>query len=56
MDSLRASLKLSFVVQCYIGTGTSMAGQAMAGSFFQLSCPLFMLMLCVLVPGINSGR
>ena len=38
-----------------IGTGTSTAGQAVAGSDFQLNCPTWCC-LCVLGPRLNSGR
>ena len=38
-----------FIMQCYnIGTRTSTAGEAIAGSFF-FSLVLFMLILCVLL-------
>ena len=37
-----------------------MAGQAMAGSFFQLICPIlsaiYAHLVCVFVPKLNSGR
>ena len=42
---------LCYVVLYYnIGTGTSMAGQAVAGSFFQLTCPTwcYLCSCCVL--------
>ena len=51
-----ALVNLCYVVLYYnIGTGTSTAGQAGAGSVFQLTCHLvlFMLLLCVLAPRLN---
>ena len=42
-----------------MGTGTSMAGQAMAGSFFSRFAQLgaiYAHLVCVLIPKLNSGR
>ena len=44
------------VLITYVGTGTSMAGQAMAGSFFQLICPTwcYLCLSYVTFPGLST--